>query len=149
MSFSSPPTRTDQQDDPTNATDTHGRFLSFRHPGTPPNDQNLDVGTVSPNLTIDETSPYILTHTPSAFQRMIEANYSYGFESDEGKLKENNDDHRKWSNPLEVQYVLLFHVPSYRSTSFVNDWTLIAYLLARRRVFEDHLETCSLYNSGI
>jgi len=64
------------------------------------------VGTVSPNLTIDEASPYILTHTPSAFQRMIESNYTYGFENDEGKLKENNGDHRTWSNPLEVQYVL-------------------------------------------
>ena len=55
---------------------------------------------------MDEASPYVLTHTPSAFQRMIQANYSYGFESDEGKLKENNGDHTKWSNPLEVQSVL-------------------------------------------
>jgi phospholipid:diacylglycerol acyltransferase len=37
---------------------------------------------------------------------MIESNYTYGFESDEGKLKENNGDHRTWSNPLEVQSVL-------------------------------------------
>jgi phospholipid:diacylglycerol acyltransferase len=34
---------------------------------------------------------------------MIESNYSYGFESDEAVLKENNGDHRKWTNPLEVQ----------------------------------------------
>jgi phospholipid:diacylglycerol acyltransferase len=34
---------------------------------------------------------------------MIETNYSYGFESDAGKLKENDNDHRKWTNPLEVQ----------------------------------------------
>jgi len=36
---------------------------------------------------------------------MIESNYTFGFESDVGKLKENNGDHRTWSNPLEVQYV--------------------------------------------
>jgi phospholipid:diacylglycerol acyltransferase len=42
-----------------------------------------------------EASPYILTHTPSSFQRMIQTNYSYGFETDEEQLKANDRDHRK------------------------------------------------------
>lgn len=99
--------------------------MSFRHPGVPPEDEQLEAATVSPNLTIDEASPYVLMHTPSAFQRMIASNYSYGFENDEERLKENGLDHTKvsfpyetaphprfirwltaqWSNPLEVQYV--------------------------------------------
>ena len=65
-----------------------------------------------------EASPYILTHTPSSFQRMIQTNYSYGFETDEEQLKANDRDHRKvserklgdescahkqWTNPLETR----------------------------------------------
>ena len=85
------------QDDPANATDTHGRFLSFRHADTSPEESELTKYTVSPNLTMDDASPYILTHTPSSFQRMIETNYSYGFETNEEVLKENDRDHRKVS----------------------------------------------------
>ncbi|ADV21626.1 phospholipid:diacylglycerol acyltransferase [Cryptococcus gattii E566] len=90
-------------DDPEDATDTHGRFFSFRHPGVPPDDKSLSEWTVSPNLTVNEAGPYVLTHTPPSFQRMMESNYSQGFETDVKKLKENGKDHRKWSNPLEVQ----------------------------------------------
>ncbi|KIR59655.1 phospholipid:diacylglycerol acyltransferase [Cryptococcus bacillisporus CA1873] len=90
-------------DDPEDATDTHGRFFSFRHPGVPPDDKSLSEWTVSPNLTVNEAGPYVLTHTPPSFQRMMESNYSQGFEADVKKLKENGKDHRKWSNPLEVQ----------------------------------------------
>lgn len=113
---------TDTQDDPANTTDTYGRFFNFRHPGTPPTDGDLNKNTVSPNMTMDEATPHILAHTPSAFQRMMESNYSTGFESDPAVLKENGGDHRKassvsaqrifaelmrqWTNPLEVQCVL-------------------------------------------
>ncbi|KAK8864610.1 hypothetical protein IAR55_001860 [Kwoniella newhampshirensis] len=90
-------------DDPANATDTHGRFFSFRHPDVPTDEAGLTKATVSPNLTLDDAGPYVLTHTPPAFQRMMEMNYSCGFETDEQKLKENDRDHRKWSNPLEVR----------------------------------------------
>ena len=83
------------QDDPPNTTDTHGRFLSFRHPEAPADEKELSHHTVSPNLTMDDASNYVLTHTPSAFQRMIATNYSYGFETDEKKLKANDRDHRK------------------------------------------------------
>ena len=46
---------------------------------------------------MDDASSYVLTHTPVAFQRMIETNYSYGFETDEAQLKRNDLDHRKVS----------------------------------------------------
>lgn len=59
------------------------------------NEHNLTESSVSPNLTVDEASRYVLTHTPSNFQRMIETNYSYGFESDPEQLANNNGDHRK------------------------------------------------------
>ena len=34
---------------------------------------------------------------------MIESNYSFGIERDEEQLRRNNLDHRKWTNPLEIQ----------------------------------------------
>jgi phospholipid:diacylglycerol acyltransferase len=88
---------TDQQDDPQNATDSHGRFFSFRHSDTSSDESELDKSTVSPNLTMNEASPYILTHTPSTFQRMVQSNYTYGFEGDSKQLKKNDHDHRKVS----------------------------------------------------
>lgn len=36
---------------------------------------------------------------------MIAGNYSFGLERDEKRLKENNEDFTKWTNPLEVQCV--------------------------------------------
>nr|XP_019011204.1 phospholipid:diacylglycerol acyltransferase [Kwoniella pini CBS 10737]OCF49985.1 phospholipid:diacylglycerol acyltransferase [Kwoniella pini CBS 10737] len=90
-------------DDPENATDTHGRFFSFRHPGTSEKEETLTKWTVSPNLTLNEAGPYVLTHTPPNFQRMMESNYSVGFEGNVEQLKKNDRDHTKWSNPLEVR----------------------------------------------
>lgn len=85
------------QDDPPNATDSHGRFFSFRRPEASSDEKDLTRQTVPTNLTMDEASSYVLLHTPSSFQRMIATNYSYGFETDEQRLKENDRDHRKVS----------------------------------------------------
>lgn len=90
-------------DDPENTTDTFGRFLSFRNTTTEPVDKELTSQTVYPNLTIDDTAPYVLEHTSTDYQRMYQANYSHGFEADTKQLKKNGFDPVKWSNPLEVQ----------------------------------------------
>lgn len=99
---------------------THGKFLSFR----PPHDHNCA------NLTVDDASTWILEHTPTTFQvgpvsfliemgnlmcaqRMLETNYSYGIERDEERLKANDMDPTKWSNPLEVRYVSVLPTPLY------------------------------------
>jgi phospholipid:diacylglycerol acyltransferase len=34
---------------------------------------------------------------------MLATNFSYGIEKDEKKLKENDHDHTKWTNPLEIR----------------------------------------------
>jgi hypothetical protein len=61
------------------------------------------------NMTARDAGTWILTRTPTSFQRMMETNYSNGFERDEEQLKRNNADPTKWTNPLEVQ---LPHAPS-------------------------------------
>lgn len=97
-------------DDPVNCTDTHGRFFSFRQssetrpdPSNQPSDQDLVAETVQPNLTMKDAGLYTLIHTPQTFQKMYHSNYSNGFETNVERLKANANDHRKWSNPLEVQ----------------------------------------------
>ncbi|KAG8929560.1 hypothetical protein FRC02_005391 [Tulasnella sp. 418] len=65
------------------------------------------------NLTLNDAESWIWQHTPNSFQRMMYTNYSNGIERDEEQLKKNNLDHRKWVNPLEIQWVIaLSAVPS-------------------------------------
>lgn len=79
------------------------------------------------NMTADGASAWILERTPSYFQvigtswglcvltlmqiwfsqRMVATNYSYGIERDEDSLKNNDMDHTKWSNPLEIRSAFL------------------------------------------
>ncbi|KAH7102236.1 LACT-domain-containing protein [Auriculariales sp. MPI-PUGE-AT-0066] len=80
---------------------THGQFVSFR--------KDPDIAGALPadpdtrNMTAEDVSAWILEHTPTSYQKMVGGNYSYGIERDEAKLKKNDNDHRKWTNPLEVR----------------------------------------------
>jgi phospholipid:diacylglycerol acyltransferase len=104
-------------DDDHSATHSHGELIAFRQNSI----ENFDESPCK-NMTADETSDWILKHMPSTFQvrcymlseagqltgshltkKMIATNYSFGIERDERELEKNNHDHRKWSNPLEVQ----------------------------------------------
>lgn len=100
-------------DDPTNCTDTHGRFFSFRHtegkdphPSQKPDFEDLNQETVQPNMTMNEAGAYVLMHTPTTFQKMLHNNYSNGFESDVEKLQANNRDHRKVRFRLAALWLL-------------------------------------------
>lgn len=77
---------------------THGELIAFRDSVL----KALGEDTLA-NMTADAASSWVLAHTPTYFQKMVATNYSYGIERDEEKLKANNLDHRKWTNPLEVQ----------------------------------------------
>ncbi|THH06959.1 hypothetical protein EW145_g3711 [Phellinidium pouzarii] len=94
-------------DDYGNCTQSHGSFFSFRPTeilGQNANDkQNEEVSltTDTNNMTAEEAGTWILEHTPVSFQKMMATNYSCGIERDEKKLKLNDDDPTKWSNPLE------------------------------------------------
>ncbi|EIW80823.1 phospholipid diacylglycerol acyltransferase [Coniophora puteana RWD-64-598 SS2] len=90
-------------DDPADATHTHGELIAFR--------SLASSTTGTRNMTADEASTWILERTPSAFQKMIDTNYSFGIERDEEVLKRNDGDPTKWNNPLEVR---LPNAPSMR-----------------------------------
>lgn len=84
-------------DDACNNTHTHGELIAFRSLSPQSN------GDTTRNMTAEEAGLWILQHTPTAFQKMLETNYSYGIERDEEQLSRNDLDHRKWTNPLEVR----------------------------------------------
>ncbi|KAF8526019.1 Lecithin:cholesterol acyltransferase-domain-containing protein [Hysterangium stoloniferum] len=81
-------------DDPLDSTHTHGEFVAFRALG------GVQEPPIS-NLTAEKASNFILEHTPSSFQRMMATNYSFGIQKDESILTKSNQDHTKWTNPLE------------------------------------------------
>lgn len=86
-------------------------------------------------MTAEEAGLWILQHTPTSFQvlslslilielltqdrqKMLETNYSYGIERDEGQLSRNDLDHRKWSNPLEVRHVFSVITFTFNSSNY-------------------------------
>ncbi|KAF8222646.1 phospholipid/diacylglycerol acyltransferase [Tricholoma matsutake] len=87
-------------DDESEASHTHGQLIAFRpswfiSPET--------AGDIAGNMTAEEAGAWILQHTPSAFQKMIATNYSFGIERNVDLLKMNDLDPMKWTNPLEVR----------------------------------------------
>lgn len=90
-------------DDDLESTHSHGDLISFRTKEDIFAAQNGLVEPELKNMTADDASQWILQHTPLTFQTMVQNNYSFGIERDEKKLKLNDLDHRKWTNPLEVR----------------------------------------------
>ncbi|CAO1636915.1 unnamed protein product [Sympodiomycopsis kandeliae] len=113
-------------DDWHNSSDTHGPLYAFKKEdqddhkihlgaGDASEQRNIQDGEskeavhdvsshlqVQSNLSASDALTWLLQQTPSNFQRMVEQNYSNGIEYDEEQLRRNNQDPRKWSNPLEV-----------------------------------------------
>ncbi|KAM0755788.1 LACT-domain-containing protein [Meredithblackwellia eburnea MCA 4105] len=89
-------------DDFPNATLSGGNIYYFR-PEVYGNTSEISEQTVHPNLTLNDATTYILENVPASYQRMISANFSFGFERDPEQLKRNDQDHRKWTNPLEIR----------------------------------------------
>ncbi|KAI0674898.1 LACT-domain-containing protein [Trametes maxima] len=95
-------------DDHANTTHSHGALIAFRE-GSPALDGRASASSGEEsddglfNMTSSEAGTWILERTPVSFQKMMASNYSFGIERDEEKLKANNVDFTKWSNPLEIQ----------------------------------------------
>ncbi|PIL36292.1 hypothetical protein GSI_01955 [Ganoderma sinense ZZ0214-1] len=85
-------------DDLSNSTHSHGALIAFREAPSSL-DEDMDLN----NMTSNEAGTWILERTPTTFQKMLATNYSFGIERDVEKLKANNLDFTKWTNPLEIQ----------------------------------------------
>lgn len=109
-------------DDPPDVTpeSSHARFFSFR--ASPPAAHVQSGPGVPGNLSAAQAGDWLLgnaeerwqvcggaTARPKtlilndAEQKMMALNYSYGIEKDPDQLAKNDDDHTKFSNPLEVR----------------------------------------------
>ncbi|KAI0960724.1 hypothetical protein AcV7_000028 [Taiwanofungus camphoratus] len=86
-------------DDISDYIHSHGELITFRELAALAESNSEALA----NMTSSEATTWILQRTPIEFQRMVSSNYSFGIERDEEALKRNNLDHRKWTNPLEIQ----------------------------------------------
>jgi phospholipid:diacylglycerol acyltransferase len=110
-------------DDEPGSLHTHGELIAFRRAVEAASVQDVTPSIEqAKNMTADDASTWILERTPATFQvhsspfsvtlvltkeqKMIWTNYSFGIERDEEILKKNALDPTKWTNPLEVQYVI-------------------------------------------
>ncbi|EUC57472.1 phospholipid:diacylglycerol acyltransferase [Rhizoctonia solani AG-3 Rhs1AP] len=81
--------------------DSHARFFNFR--ASPPADHALSGPGVPGNLSAEQAGNWLLGNVEEKWQKMMAMNYSYGIERDPDQLAKNDDDHTKFSNPLEVR----------------------------------------------
>lgn len=108
-------------DEPGTSLDhSHGKIYSFKLPDQPMHqgagDAAKAVGlsdaehlhdtriqhSLPRNLSADDAYTWLLQHTPSAFQQMVQQNYSNGMEYSEEQVEKNNQIEQTWSNPLEA-----------------------------------------------
>lgn len=76
-----------------NKTHSHRDFLRFK-------DNNGEYSNTT--FSMAESLEFLLDQSPGSFQRRTAEHYSYGVSQSEDQLVANNNDHTKWSNPLEA-----------------------------------------------
>lgn len=91
-------------DDDEEQIESHGKVYSFKLPHPKAKDpKDVHSKHLQSNLTADDAITYLLQHSPTSFQKMMESNYSNGIERDEKQLELNDQDSTKWANPLEAR----------------------------------------------
>ncbi|KAK9479298.1 Lecithin:cholesterol acyltransferase-domain-containing protein [Lipomyces japonicus] len=81
-------------DDPAqNRSTSYGNFLQF---------QTVLSDMSSKNLTVAESIEFLYSQAPHWFRDRIKENYSFGLAKTRQELVANENDYRKWVNPLEV-----------------------------------------------
>ncbi|KAI7900135.1 Lecithin:cholesterol acyltransferase-domain-containing protein [Cokeromyces recurvatus] len=91
------------------------------------------------NYTVDGSINLLLKNTDANFKKQLYANYSFGITTDEAQLLENDEDPRKWSNPLETRLPI---APNMK----IFVYTVYYYAVADESVEEDCLHHNSTVN---
>lgn len=81
---------------------TFGKFIRYRSRNGKIN-KATGIDLLSKDFTMAQSIEKILNHSPDWFRNRIKENYSFGVAKTTAELRRNNNDHSKWSNPLEVQ----------------------------------------------
>ncbi|KAL3230568.1 Phospholipid:diacylglycerol acyltransferase [Nakaseomyces bracarensis] len=107
------------EDELYNNTDTYGNFIRFQHI------ESDDV--FKKNLTMIDSIDLIKEISPDWLKERIENQYSFGYSKTEREMKENEKNHKYWTNPLEVP---LPHAPDLKIYCFygLNNPTERAYV---------------------
>ncbi|KAK9457668.1 Lecithin:cholesterol acyltransferase-domain-containing protein [Dipodascopsis uninucleata] len=79
-------------DDADNQTISYGNFIRFL---------NNDSPLTAKNLTIPESIEFLFSQAPQWFKDRVDINYSHGIARTRAEVEANNQDYRKWVNPLE------------------------------------------------
>ena len=79
--------------------DSFGTFIRLKNTveGEEDEDQEIDK-----KFTINESIDYLLDTAPDWFSNRVREQYSFGIAKTKEELERNNQDHLKWSNPLEA-----------------------------------------------
>ncbi|KAH6614775.1 Lecithin:cholesterol acyltransferase-domain-containing protein [Chaetomium sp. MPI-SDFR-AT-0129] len=85
-------------DDQPGQEQTFGSFLNFRR------DQNFTVP--NRNFTVDAAIEYLLETSEPWYRDQVLDNYSWGVAETTAEVEANEEDHRKWVNPLETRLPL-------------------------------------------
>ncbi|KAF7722336.1 hypothetical protein EC973_003426 [Apophysomyces ossiformis] len=87
---------------------SHGNIITFVNQPTPAspysNFQSSRHGIADDiirNYTVDSAYDLLRRSTSKEFMSLLSRSYSFGISVSEKELKENDNDHTKWSNPLE------------------------------------------------
>lgn len=84
-------------DDQPGKSVSYGSFISFR--------ENNSTWT-SRNLTMEASLGYLLNQTEDWYRKQISDSYSHGVAHTRAEVEANEDDPRKWLNPLEARLPL-------------------------------------------
>ncbi|RCH82537.1 hypothetical protein CU098_003946, partial [Rhizopus stolonifer] len=106
-------TRNGAPDDEDNSYHSYGNIISFTKTNeeeatAEEKDKNKTIEKmidkdVDQNYSVEDSLDLLHQSAAGDFSRMLQTNYSYGITTSKKQLKKNNQDPRKWSNPLESQ----------------------------------------------
>ncbi|KAJ9134805.1 Lecithin [Pleurostoma richardsiae] len=85
-------------DDRPGQVSSFGSFLNFR--------KGLNWTTPNSNFTVDAAMEYLFNTTEDWYQDMIKGSYSHGVAHTTAEVEANEQDPRKWINPLETRLPL-------------------------------------------
>ncbi|CAH2355951.1 phospholipid:diacylglycerol acyltransferase [[Candida] railenensis] len=86
-------------DENTQKNDSFGTFIRLKNSVEGEGDEDQEVHK---KFTINESIDYLLDTAPDWFSNRVREQYSFGIAKTKEELERNNQDHSKWSNPLEA-----------------------------------------------
>lgn len=91
----------EEVDSPRKNHESLGTFVKYKGKNLGPGGEATSDRTES-NFTVETITDFLLEHSPLWFSNRVKDQYSFGVAKTKRQLTANNQDHLKWSNPLEA-----------------------------------------------